>query len=159
MTKLKFFISPNFSIPSIWHFLSHTFLSSKSILKAVASAINLCKICCLFLYKKSLFFFIYKNHFLKTYASNYLLQTLFYFLFFLIIISLSLKITLTSHFSLLSYPRPDQTRPDRSSHLSLLPNLPLSRRCRSSPPPPLLLLLPNTNAVVGLASLLETVTF
>ena len=156
MTKLKFFISPNFSIPSTWHFLSHTFLFSEPILKVFASAINLCKICCLFLYKNSLFLFLfYTNHFLKTYASNYLLQTLFYFLFFLIIISLSLKITLTSHFSLI----PDQTRPDRSSHLSLLPNLPLSRRCRSSPPPPLLLLLPNTNAVVGLASLLETVTF
>ena len=152
MTKLKFFISPNFSIPSIWHFLSHTFLFSKPILKAFASAINLCKICCLFLYKNSLFLFLfYTNHFLKTYASNYLLQTLFYFLFFLIIISLSLEITLTSLLS--------QTRPDRSSHLSLLPNLPLSRRCRSSPPPPLLLLLPNTNAVVGLASLLENVTF
>ena len=112
MTKLKFFISPNFSIPSIWHFLSHTFMFSKPILKAFASAINLCKTCCLFLYKNSLFLFLfYTNHFLKTYASNYLLQTLFYFLFFLIIISLSLEITLTSHFSLI----PDQTRPDRSS--------------------------------------------
>ena len=109
MTKLKFFISPNFSIPSIWHFLSHTFLFSKPILKAFASAINLCKICCLFLYKNSLFLFLfYTNHFLKTYASNYLLQTQFYFLFFLIIISLSRGY---SHFSLLSYPRPDQTRP------------------------------------------------
>ena len=108
MTKLKFFISPNFSIPSIWHFLSHTFMFSKPILKAFASAINLCKTCCLFLYKNSLFLFLfYTNHFLKTYASNYLLQTLFYFLFFLIIISLSLEITLTSHFSLI----PDQTRP------------------------------------------------
>ena len=42
-----------------------------------------------------------------------------------------------SHFSLLTSLL-SQTRPDRSSHLSLLPNLPLSRRCRSSPPPLLL---------------------
>ena len=108
MTKLKFFISPNFSIPSIWHFLSHTFLFSKPILKAFASAINLCKICCLFLYKNSLFFIfilyksLFKNICIKLPITNSIL-----FFIFLIIISLSLEITLTSHFSLI----PDQTRP------------------------------------------------
>ena len=52
-----------------------------------------------------------------------------------------------SHFSLLTSLL-SQTRPDRSSHLSLLPNLPLSRRCRSSPPP----LLPLFAAAAAAAS-------
>ena len=110
MTKLKFFISPNFSIPSIWHFLSHTFIFSKPILKAFASAINLCKTCCLFLYKNSLFFIfiLYKSLFKNICIKLPITNSILFFIFFNYYFTISRDY---SHFSLLSYPRPDQTRP------------------------------------------------